>query len=1000
MVALRMSNKIKKRITRKIRKKNFRMSKSSIKKGGKSSIKKGGKRMSKTLRKGGKRMSKTLRKGGKRMSKRVIHRRKTLKGGGSDCVRLLASIAHNKVNTFKTNFVVLNNSITPIYNFSNKIQHVDTVLEGLTNWSGYRVFGKLFNEFRRTKFYQYHIDSLNEKLKDLRDWGRGEKVPNIEVLQSLNLEDLNTFLSNNNNMGCAQDSIDFLKTLLPEKAKIPTEQPSRSRSGPDIILYNVAAGQQGQQASDSTGGASDTDSGFGASDTEPGYESDENSSTKQLNKQDYFISCINSGEETAAKSKILKTNINTHTFFVIQTHAKDNTITLDNFAFHTTTRTDDYKFIYINSNKALTELRFISYKTKVSQSYSYDDAQESYHFNTRLSNYNFTDQQQLNQYYDCLCIKLRTESHVYKPLNGFGDSLEESIIHLLYLISNANTTNFCKKTRKKTLLENYVETWVPLLPVKPYGFKPGESSDIMQENTVYGPAAAAGRGGPAPIRGPAPISGRAAAGRGPGRGPAATAPAGEVLGEGKFGVITKGKWNGQIVAIKQYNAKLTTDEELLYAEQFKNEYNIMNKITKSNDSDDDKANVIQLIGTDNTENPTQLFMELCTIGSLDNYIKEKRNNCQLTAEETLCNIFECDANGLCNYQIALDIANGMNYLTTLVIIHKDLATRNILIDANGNCKIADFGMSVMKDLSLNTADGEWVVNHDNEEREINIYKEIITESNATEKQMMPRPICWLPYESVVMHQDEKQNHCLQFSEKSDVWSYGILLGELCTNIKFPYDDVFCANDPSCNYNCNTYIANLSHGSITIEDFQRKINNYILAKTKSISCKSFRITDTQTGNIYELSDPLLDIMTKCLKIDMIYRSNFSDIVISLKQTYNDYKQYRKLSTTTELSTDITQLQYKEYLKKIPLFESSIGNSEDNNGPPPLISTAALAALDKAAATSSYAALVPEMRSTPSTAAATAGSASTYAVLSPEGRAARGGGGAASAAQRLR
>ena len=40
---------------------------------------------------------------------------------------------------------------------------------------------------------------------------------------------------------------------------------------------------------------------------------------------------------------------------------------------------------------------------------------------------------------------------------------------------------------------------------------------------------------------------------------------------------------------------------------------------------------------------------------------------------------------------SLDIATGMEYISSLQIVHKDLATRNILVDANFNCKISDFG---------------------------------------------------------------------------------------------------------------------------------------------------------------------------------------------------------------------------------------------------------------------------------------------------------------------
>ena len=38
-----------------------------------------------------------------------------------------------------------------------------------------------------------------------------------------------------------------------------------------------------------------------------------------------------------------------------------------------------------------------------------------------------------------------------------------------------------------------------------------------------------------------------------------------------------------------------------------------------------------------------------------------------------------------------EIASGMEYVSSLNIVHKDLAARNILLDKDYTCKIADFG---------------------------------------------------------------------------------------------------------------------------------------------------------------------------------------------------------------------------------------------------------------------------------------------------------------------
>ncbi|XP_058197650.1 cysteine-rich receptor-like protein kinase 25 isoform X2 [Rhododendron vialii] len=142
------------------------------------------------------------------------------------------------------------------------------------------------------------------------------------------------------------------------------------------------------------------------------------------------------------------------------------------------------------------------------------------------------------------------------------------------------------------------------------------------------------------------------------------------IGMGGFGPVYKGTLpNGQEVALKRLSKNSRQG-----VQQFKNEVVLIAQIQH--------ANLVRLLGFCSEEEEKILIYEFLPNKSLDKFLFDSQEQEKLDWPQ--------------RYKIIQGIAQGMLYLheySRLRIIHRDLKSGNILLDGAMNAKISDFGMA-------------------------------------------------------------------------------------------------------------------------------------------------------------------------------------------------------------------------------------------------------------------------------------------------------------------
>ncbi|XP_064503504.1 tyrosine-protein kinase Mer isoform X1 [Pseudopipra pipra] len=215
---------------------------------------------------------------------------------------------------------------------------------------------------------------------------------------------------------------------------------------------------------------------------------------------------------------------------------------------------------------------------------------------------------------------------------------------------------------------------------------------------------------------------------------------GKVLGEGEFGSVMEGRLSQpegvpQKVAVKTMKLDNFSQREI---EEFLSEAACM--------KDFDHPNVIKLLGVCIELSSQQIpkpmvILPFMKYGDLHSFLLRSRLEMapQFVPPQTLV-------------KFMVDIALGMEYLSSRNFLHRDLAARNCMLRDDMTVCVADFGLS----------------------------KKIYSGDYYRQGRIAKMPVKWIAIESLADR---------VYTTKSDVWAFGVTMWEIATRGMTPYPGV-------------------------------------------------------------------------------------------------------------------------------------------------------------------------------------------------------------------